>query len=87
MAPPTLYIMLQREKAGLELVIDQEHLRRELPPEEHLPGCGVLGQECGPSPVEVGEANLDNLLNWPAVSTGPTWLICPLLGALLGGRQ
>ena len=32
-----LYIVLQREKAGPEQVIDQEHLRPELPPEEHWP--------------------------------------------------
>ena len=44
MAPPTLYVVLQREEAGPEQVIDEEHLRRELPPEKHWPGCGVLGK-------------------------------------------
>ena len=29
--------------AGPQQVIDEEHLRQELPPEEQWPCCGVLG--------------------------------------------
>ena len=28
-----LYVVLKREEAGPEQVVDEEHLRRELPPE------------------------------------------------------
>ena len=49
--PLTLYIMLQREKAGPEQVIDQEHLRQELPPEEHWPDCGVSGKNADHLPL------------------------------------
>ena len=46
-----LYIMLQREKASPEQVISQEHVRRELPPEEHWPGCGVSGKNADHLPL------------------------------------
>ena len=46
-----LYVVLQREKAGPDQVIDQEHLRWELPPEEHWPGCGVSGKNTDHLPL------------------------------------
>ena len=46
-----LYVVLKREEAGPQQVIDEEHMRRELPPEEHWPGCGVSGENADHLPL------------------------------------
>ena len=46
-----LYVVLKWEEAGPEQVIDEEHLRRERPPESYWPGCGVSGEDADHLPL------------------------------------